>query len=53
MLPVWLFASFFLGVAGGVGSYVAVKNVNHKTAGNLLVLVLLWSFVLGFFLLFG
>jgi hypothetical protein len=53
VLPVWLFASFFLGVTGGVASYVAVKNVNHKTAGNLLVLVLLWSLVLGFLLLLG
>jgi len=53
VLPVWLFATFFLGMTGGVASYVAVRNVSHKTAGNLLVLVLLWSLVLGFLLLFG
>ena len=53
MLPVWLFATFFLGVTGGVASYVAVRNLNHRMAGNLLVLVLLWSFVLGFLVLSG
>ncbi len=49
----WLLASFFLGVTGGLASYVAVRSMNHRMAGNLFVLVLLWSFVLGFLLLFG
>lgn len=53
VLPVWLLASFFLGVTGGLASYVAVRSVSHRVAGGLLVLGLLWSFVLGFLLLFG
>jgi hypothetical protein len=53
VLPVWLLASFFLGVTGGLASYVAVRSVNHRMAGGLLAFGLLWSFVLGLFLLFG
>jgi hypothetical protein len=53
VLPVWFLASSFLGVTGGVASYVAVRNVNQRMAGSLLVFGLLWSFVLGFLLLFG
>lgn len=52
MLPVWFLASFFLGVTGGIASYVAVKNVNHRMADGLFVFGLLWSFVLGFLLWF-